>query len=136
MDVSDSCTFCGREKETIQHLMVACREVDVMWRSVKDIIRDRLKITLELNPQEIILGFDPDLYECPSEVATAIQRFILIGKWYIYRCKVRNEMPRFANLLQQLQILTQAEFMHVGDMNDKRVKIRYINMMMCRDQTC
>ncbi|XP_043213094.1 uncharacterized protein LOC122377201 [Amphibalanus amphitrite] len=136
MDVSDLCTFCGRERETIQHLMVACEEVGAMWQSVKDMIRDRLKITLELNPQEIILGFDPALYECPRETATAIQRLILIGKWYIYSCKVRKEKPRFVNLLQKMKILTQAEFMYDHDKNEREIRVRDINMVLCCNQTC
>ena len=134
MDVSELCTFCLQERETIQHLMGTCIEVKAVWSSVKDMIRERLNVTLQLNSQEIIFGFDPDRYDYSSQIEKAIQRLVLIVKWYIYRCKVRKEKPTYRNMLHLLKFLTEAEFMNIGDQKEKGVMERDINMHLCCGQ--
>ena len=76
MDVSDLCTFCRIERETIQHLLVTCTEVNAMWKLVKDMIRERVNVTMELSLEEIVLGFKPDTYDCLNLTAKVIQRLL------------------------------------------------------------
>ena len=78
------CTFCLQERETMQLVMSTCMEVNAVWSSVEDVIRERLNVTLQLSIQEIILGFYPDKYDCSIQIAKAIQRLVLIVKWYIH----------------------------------------------------
>ena len=130
MEVSELCTFCHRERETIHHLMVTCVDVRALWTLVKDMIRERLSVNLVLNGQEIILGIEPDVYDCPRKTVKALQRLLLIVKWYIYRCKVRKERPTYTQMLSHLKILTEAEFWYACAQPDGRNIDREINMML------
>ena len=46
MEVCDLCTSCRRERETIEHLMETCVDVDGIWKSIKEMIRKRLNVTM------------------------------------------------------------------------------------------
>ena len=70
-------------KRYIISLVHTCIEVKAVCSSVKDRIRQRLNVTLQLNIQEIIFRFDPDRYDCSSQIAEAIQRLVLMDKSHV-----------------------------------------------------
>ena len=74
------------------------------------------------------------MYDCPSSIAKAIQRLVLIVKWYIYICKVRKEKPSYLNMLHLSKVLTEAEFMYIDDQSEEKVMDRNINMRLCCGQ--
>ena len=131
MDVSDLCTFCGQERETIYHLMSSCVDVITLWETVRDVIRQRLYLTVALTPLEIILGIDYETYKCTKQDVRALQRLLLLVKRYIYRCKVRKERPCEVNLLCYLKCHTDAEFRCISEKNGRRISQREINRKLC-----
>ena len=102
-----------------------------MWKLVKDMIRERVNVAMELSLEEIILGFKPDAYNCSDLTAKAIQRLLLVVKWYIYKCKVRTVRPNYMSLLHQLKFMTEAEFRYVSKENENKIRDRDINMILC-----
>ena len=134
MDVSSLCTFCQRERESILHLLVQCNEVDLLWMWVKNRIRDRLHVQVQLDSREIILGLDPEQYDLLDVNLIAIQRLLLLVKWYIYRSKVRNEHVNAAALSTFLKISTDAELLYVRHASNESCKRkREASALLCYD---
>ena len=82
---SDLCTFCDNITEDIPHLFWECPEIRVFWEHVQN---NLLKNQVNLNLINIILGFlDIDLVK--------LNFVILHAKYFIYKCKLNNCIPRY-----------------------------------------
>ena len=109
MDVSPSCTFCSGHRETLLHLFAECEKVKCIWDGIKDMIFTRLGCQVSLNSQSIIVGPESDGLML-LENKNAIQRIIILGKYYIYRTKVAQGQILLSGLKAFADFYTKAEF--------------------------
>ena len=112
-DSSPLCTFCGGNRETLVHLFVDCVEVQAVWVNIEHMIRDRLGCNIRLNKRIIVLGLDEDRLDGETgavENRNAVQRLILLGKYYIYRSKAGNGRISVTDMKTFFDFYTKAEF--------------------------
>ena len=112
-DVSPLCTFCEEHRETLTHLFVDCTKVQCIWKNIEDLIRTRLECSVRITKKIIILGLSETVF-C-KEINLAIQRIVLLGKYYIYKTKVRGGRINETNMRTYIDFFTKAEFSHVKD---------------------
>ena len=120
---SPLCTFCKRHRETLLHLFFFCEEVQCIWECMERLIRNRLQVTVTLNKVNVLLGIANDTQSpIDAEKALAIQRAILLAKYYIYRTRVARCKISTTEMLAYLEFNTQAEFRY--DKGQKSIRKR------------
>ena len=108
-DSSPLCTFCGSNRETLLHLFVECEHIREVWFNMQEMIRNRLGCYISFTKRNIVMGLEDD--EIPDQGSrVAIQRGILLGKYYIYRCKAGHGRINIADLKRFFDFYTRAEF--------------------------
>ena len=97
----DRCTFCNTEVETSYHLFVQCREVNNLWNNLADWLAPYVDLRLYiLEEKHVILGM-------PNRI---LENWLLLQtKYYIYRCRVRNENLCLEALKKYLRCEYQTE---------------------------
>ena len=86
---SDLCDFCGQEPETISHLFCSCGPVKQFWEDVKKYIKSKTSIDYIFEIQDIIIG------NC--NFPHIINFVVLYGKYFIFCCKLGNQLPQISN---------------------------------------
>lgn len=80
---SSLCTFCHEVNETLEHLFWECDYVKLFWSEICNLC---LKSTFEIDFNYIKFGKFEDAKH-------PINFFILHGKYYIFNCKLNNNIP-------------------------------------------
>ena len=104
--ISEYCTFCQTEKETIRHLLVECPKVTVLWENLTKMFRCLLRISVNLDPMTIIVNN----YKGPC--MHMVNSAIIIMKQYIYACKCYEEQPIFVKYMGKLSYSYHIEKTH------------------------
>ena len=87
---SPYCTFCKNEVESTEHLFYFCNEVDTLWKEVLSWISIYSNEVKDITFLDIFFGkFDID------KDFTVINHILLLGKFFIYRCKLDRIFPLF-----------------------------------------
>ena len=96
------------------------------------LIRNRLQVTVRLNKLSVLLGIANDTQNpLDTEKVLAIQRAILLAKYYIYRTKVARCRISTAGMLAYLEFNTQAEFRYYEEPKSARKK-NDTHKLLCR----
>ena len=88
----DKCTFCHRERDSIEHMFWRCMYVSPFWNDFKDAVNNNcMHITnFSINEHLIIVGNDPRFK------SDKIFYFIILSaKFFIYKCKIEENRPHF-----------------------------------------
>ena len=84
----DSCSFCNKVPETLEHLFITCIYVQTFWKNLLEWYRQFSSEVITIDLRTIVLGWrtaDPPI----------LDNFILLSaKSYIFRCKVCCKLPR------------------------------------------
>ena len=107
--ISPMCTFCAAHRETLIHLFVDCERIQIVWINIEEWIRNRLNLNFRFTKQIIMMGLNEDI-SSTMDVKNAIQRIILMGKYYIYRTKARQGRIKKDDLETFIAFHTGAEF--------------------------
>ena len=90
----NKCSFCNREKETIKHLFWDCEYVQDFWETVILLLAENCGLeTVTFNICDILFG--------NPKSDDILNKIILWGKKYIFRCKYEGNTPSF-NTFQRL----------------------------------
>ena len=84
------CEFCKSHSETIHHLMWRCDKVRAFWQEVTNLINNRCKHTYNFKIDEKLVLFGKN---DSIKTDTICDLIILMGKYFIYRCKVQGKNP-------------------------------------------
>ncbi len=96
---SDSCTFCKKETEDIQHCFWNCTEITPFWNQFQTHL---LGSSLELTLKDVILGL--------LDFETSKFNFLILhAKYYIYICKMDESKPRYAVFVNFLKSCRETE---------------------------
>lgn len=102
-DVSSKCSFCNLKEETTIHFFVECSYSKKMWIALQKWIKHWYNINVEFTPSMIILGNynqrDKDL----------VNMFILITKFYLYKCRVQKISANFVTLIADIDRIRETE---------------------------
>ena len=82
---SSLCDFCGQSPEDIYHLFWGCHYSQIFWVSLANIL-STCNIDVDINFANIALGI-PAL----KQNKTPINYSLLLAKYYLFRCKCRQE---------------------------------------------
>ena len=91
VDAKD-CTFCGVEEETLSHLFWNCHYVQDFWNRFQNwLCNNCCNCTPPIFSEQLILfGSDGNF-----RTDGVIDLLILIGKFYVYTCRLQETLPNF-----------------------------------------
>ena len=103
---SNVCTFCKTCQENIQHIFWRCEVVQSFWQQLEIALRDNCLNIVSLKFNEIIVLFGHD-YKFKSD--STFDLIILHAKYFIYKCKLNEEIPHLIQFKQYLKFVYKIE---------------------------
>ena len=94
-----NCTFCGAHSETIIHLFWKCKFVQRFWNELSFLINKKCIHAHKFRFTENLVIFGKCDLISTDKICDLI---ILIAKFYIYRCKVQNNILNINVFIQEL----------------------------------
>ena len=79
---SPACSFCGKENESLEHILIHCNYANEFWADINT-----------LNNKEILLGMP----NCKDDLF--VNHVLLIAKQYLYSCRCRKTFPIYLKFL-------------------------------------
>lgn len=102
-EVSPLCTFCDTSNETTIHIFAECVNIKTLWLALKKWCKYIYGISIQLTTKDIILNN----FKGPHR--ELVNMFILLTKFYIYRCRVQKTKPNFSNLMVEINKIKSTE---------------------------
>ena len=96
---SNKCYICD-EMDTLVHHLFSCPSSRNIWTQLESWLRNNLGTGFSFTECEILFGIPIDHNNVDIQI---INYFILLGKWYINKCKSLNLNLYFIELLQLLK---------------------------------
>lgn len=94
---TDQCAMCHNEKETTIHLFCKCQIVrNKIWKPLKNWLKYMHKVNVKFSNKVILLN------DYKGPFAEAVNMYILIAKFYIYRAKVQQLPLSFVNYISDV----------------------------------
>ena len=113
------------------HLFVNCERVQCIWKNIEAKIRGSLNCVITLNERSILFGLDLD-GSFGIEIKNAIQRLLLMGKYYIYRMKAAERRLDITDWEYFCSFYTRAEFKSlIGKESELTNKQYRAHKMLC-----
>ena len=101
---NDSCTFCGNDTETIEHIFATYTFTLALWNLFSIHIYNATSERFRFDVVNIIFR------ECPLQKANKVIIFLIVyGKQYIYPCSIQNKLPNLTGLLCHLKMKYEIE---------------------------
>lgn len=85
--VNPTCTFCSKELETRNHIFYNCIHVQEFWSNFRHYVKKLTNNPLFPTLQQVIIG--------SLECSNLLNHLLIIGKQYIYQCKMNDCLPAF-----------------------------------------
>ncbi len=104
----DTCVFCKREVENIEHLFWNCTFIEYFWNLFRQTYVE--KIDLNIDKNTVFLGSSHVL----------LHTLICLAKQYIYECKFKECIPFFPQFVSRVNYLQQIE-LHIAR-DDKQIE--------------
>ena len=102
---SPLCAFCNSENESLEHLLFLCKASEVFWKEVLSWLAIHKNELLNVSLTDVLFGkFDID------KDFMAVNHVLLLGKYFIYRCKLDNIKPSLAVFKAKLKATLNLEF--------------------------
>ncbi|WP_419598529.1 hypothetical protein, partial [Thiolapillus sp.] len=87
-----TCSFCGKERDAIEHIFWRCEHVKRFWEQLQTVVNNACANGLFVNLNESIVLFGHD---CSFKSDDTFDLIILLAKFFIYKCKVKKNIPQF-----------------------------------------
>ena len=103
---SPVCCFCENEEETIQHLLWQCEIVTIFWNDLKHILTIKCAHLVDFSFHEDLV-----IFGCHEQFMTdqVLDLIILLGKFFIYKCRFVNVLPSITGFKVLLKSRFQIE---------------------------
>ena len=92
---NDLCGFCENSKETVKHLFYECTLVKRFWGYFEVYWYEKTNEPLKLSLNAVLLG--------DNQFSDMLNYFILVAKYYIFRAKYHQVLPRFKDYVAILK---------------------------------
>ena len=113
-----NCTFCQLQEESVEHLFYVCPFSNRFWQHFWTWLKSK-SIIDQNHSMEM---FDILLYCNKVNECTLLNQLLLIGKYYIYTCKIKNKLPEFEDILQRFIPDTRAIELQIANHNETSEK--------------
>ena len=100
---SDKCTFCDLETESLLHLFWECKFVQIFLKELEPWLSVKLQTPIACSKSNFL-----GLKKIDQDNYNALYHTLLLGKYFIYLCKLKSILPKisaFKNKLQQVQTM-------------------------------
>ena len=87
-----TCSFCGKSEMLLNILFWRCEHVKRFWEQLQTIANNACANGLVVNLNESIILFGHD---CSYKSGDTFDLIILLAKFFIYKCKVKKNIPQF-----------------------------------------
>ena len=94
----DDCFFCDSKPETVEHLFCYCERIFYLWNALAHWTLSVKETEIEFSLESVILSYT-NCMPCKK----AINCIILVGKFFIYKCKMEGRNPDFAGIQNYLK---------------------------------
>ena len=95
------CTFCKAERDTIEHIFWHCEIVQRFWKDFVKLLHENVLFTrmhnMQLSECLVILGIEDN-----RRVDSIFYFILLLGKQYLYQCKMNYDEPMIAAFRRRL----------------------------------
>ena len=97
---TDQCTFCGEERESIEHLFWRCDIANRFWCDFQRMFNEKCIIASRMRVTEILI-----LFGCDDNIVTdtVFDEILLVAKAFLYNCKYNNLLPNIQMFEQYLK---------------------------------
>ena len=94
------CNFCQNEDQSIQHMLYSCDIVKQFWENFQELIINKCQ-----HCHNFMLNQELTLFGVKDNFSTdcALDMMILLGKFYIYKCKLQDSIPRIQGYIAFLK---------------------------------
>ena len=94
-----TCVICNNARDSIEHFLWDCAHIRRFWTRLEKLINDQCEHanSVKISRNIILFGVDNHL-----KTDTVFDFIIMFAKWYIYRCKVENDIPIVKIFIRQL----------------------------------
>ena len=100
---SPACSFCGKENESLEHILIYCNYAKEFWAEVIKWLCS-LKVNINtLKSKEVMLGMP----NCQDEVF--VNNVLLIAKQYLYSCRCRKTLHILKVFMSRLRKIQNLE---------------------------
>ena len=100
-----TCSFCGKERDAIEHIFLRCEHVKRFWEQLQTVVNNACANGLFVNLNESIILFGHD---CSFKSDDTFDLIILLAKFFIYKCKVKKNIPQFHLFINYLKTAFEA----------------------------
>ena len=101
--ISAVCSICGKEEETVNHLLFHCYIVRKMWSAWERMIQCYFDITINLNLPMILLNNYKGTHQYIVNLS------ICVMKQYIYASKCKDNIPSFMGFMSKMSLIYLCE---------------------------
>lgn len=99
---TDNCIFCD-ENESSEHLFYQCMFTEALWTDIHDWLHTEIRLE-PFSQKDIIYGLVMDNNECDF----LVNNIVILGKFYIHKCKFMKVKPRFISFHNEFLAFTKA----------------------------
>ena len=92
---SNLCSFCDKETESISHLFGECESALRFWNSLSLLVSETNVLWIDFNQRNILFGISKGLL--------SVNYLILVGIYYIYKCKWLGIIPKIKGFILYLK---------------------------------
>lgn len=118
VDVSQLCSFCNTVPETTIHFFVECSKTKKIWFALEKWCKYMYDAEVKFLPSDIILNNYKGTHK------ELVNIFILIAKFYMYRCRVQGGVLNFTQLIKEINKIRNIE-KTIARMQNKMNKFAY-----------
>jgi len=105
MSISERCSFCNQDVETIEHLLFQCEKVKQFWKEYSDIFHPHLDLNVIVaNQKSVILGAT-----C-TQNRNLVNHLILLCKKYVYNTRCKNTQLSVEGVLAMVKNCYSIEY--------------------------
>lgn len=121
--MSPKCTFCEQSPETTIHIFKDCIYVQKLWEALAKWLKYMYEAEINPSTADIILN------NFRGPLADTINIHLLIVKYFIYKCKVANIIPKFNKLSIDIHRIKMIEkFIAVKNRKPKPYNTCWVNV--------
>ena len=97
---NDLCAFCDQETETIQHIFWQCHYVKEFWDNLLSLIKEKC-----VHCERFLFNEELIIFNTCNTISTdsAMGYIILTAKFFIYKCKLKGDLPRINQYINFLK---------------------------------
>ena len=121
------CNFCNNTNQTISHLFWTCNQVQQFWLRVQERLHDCENFKDQQFDEEIIILGRKNGYELDA----ILSLIILAGKYYIFLCKIQDNLPTWAQFKPYIKNRINIEKMSIIRNNNSN---RYNNFIEANER--